>query len=110
MDSHTTHDAKSLLDPLRRLHEMIRRAVTEACERSSVEEVAAVAREDDEGDTIYEVDCVSEELLIDFFEREVAPQSTLVLIAEGLTGGKVVLPRGLAAQQGYSVVHSPARS
>ncbi|HEX8474536.1 MAG TPA: hypothetical protein VF666_10920 [Pyrinomonadaceae bacterium] len=94
MDSHTTHDAKSLLDPLRRLHEMIRRAVTEACERSSVEEVAAVAREDDEGDTIYEVDCVSEELLIDFFEREVAPQSTLVLIAEGLTGGKVVLPRG----------------
>jgi fructose-1,6-bisphosphatase/inositol monophosphatase family enzyme len=73
---------------------MIRRAVVEACERSAIEEVAAIAREDEEGDTIYEVDRVSEELLIDFFEREIAPQSPLILIAEGLPGGKVMLPRG----------------
>jgi fructose-1,6-bisphosphatase/inositol monophosphatase family enzyme len=94
MDSKEAPDAKSLLAPIRRLHELIRRAVTEACEQSAVEKLAAIAREDAEGDTIYEVDRISEELLIDFLEREVATQSPLMLIAEGLPGGKVMLPRG----------------
>ena len=43
----------------------------DSCERSAVEDLAAIAREE-EGDTIYAVDRVSEELLIDFFEREIA--------------------------------------
>ena len=93
MVSLSTTDVLSLLEPLRRLHEMIRREVVAACERSAVESLAAVAREE-EGDTIYAVDRVSEELLIDFFEREIAPAAPLVLIAEGLPEGKVVLPRG----------------
>ena len=88
-----TNDPRPLLAPLRRLHELIRAAVVEACERSALEEMAAVEREE-EGDTIYAVDRVGEELLIDFFEREVAPRAPLVLIAEGLRGGQVVLPRG----------------
>lgn len=86
----------SLLEPLRRLHEMIRGAVIAACERSAVESLAAVAREE-EGDTIYAVDCVSEELLVDFFEREIAVAAPLVLIGEGLPGERVVLPRGASA-------------
>ena len=94
MDSLTVPDAQALLEPLMRLHGLIRHAVTEACERSAMERVAAVAREDEVGDTIYVIDRVSEELLIDFFEREIAPQSSLILIAEGLPGGRVVLPRG----------------
>jgi fructose-1,6-bisphosphatase/inositol monophosphatase family enzyme len=93
MDTLSTHDAQSLLEPLRRLHETIRSAVVSACERSAVESLAAIAREE-EGDTIYAVDRVSEELLIDFFEREIAPASPLMLIAEGLPSGSVVLPRG----------------
>jgi fructose-1,6-bisphosphatase/inositol monophosphatase family enzyme len=40
------------------------------------------------------VDRVSEELLVEFFEREVAAGVPLVLIAEGLRGGQMVLPRG----------------
>ena len=58
-----------------------------------------MARVDDdasEGDTIYAVDRVSEELLLEFFEREIAPHAPLVLIAEGIAGGKTVLPRGAA--------------
>jgi len=41
------------------------------------------------------VDRVSEELLVEVFEREVAPTTPLVLIAEGLEGGQVMLPRTL---------------
>jgi fructose-1,6-bisphosphatase/inositol monophosphatase family enzyme len=89
----STDDSLQLLEPLRRLHDAIRAAVVEACERSAVESLAAVAREE-EGDTIYAVDCISEELLVEFFEREVAGSVPLVLIGEGLPEGKVVLPHG----------------
>src|SRR5918912_487249 len=88
------HDEpQSLLAPLRRLHELIRQEVTRACERSPVAALAAVAREEG-GDTIYTVDRVSEELLVEFFGREIAPRAPLVLVAEGLPEGQVVLPRG----------------
>lgn len=84
---------ESLLPLLKKLHETIRDGVVEACEQSATEALAAVAREQ-EGDTIYAVDRVGEELLVDFFEREIAPLAPLVLIAEGLAHGKIVLPRG----------------
>ena len=80
-----------LLQPVRRLHETIRQTVAEACEHSSIETVAKVAREE-EGDTIYAVDCISEQLLIDFFQKDIARIAPIVLIAEGLPSGKLVLP------------------
>ena len=49
---------------------------------------------DDEGDTIFAVDRVSEEILVEFFEREIAPHTPIILIAEGLETGNLVLPRG----------------
>lgn len=64
-----------------------------ACEAASVEELAAIASEA-AGDTIYAIDRVSEDLLIDYFEREVAMHTPIVLIAEGLEHGQVVLPAG----------------
>ena len=84
---------RNLLEPVRRLHEEIRASVVEACERATSVELATVVSEQ-EGDTIFALDRVSEELLIDFFEREVAPLAPLLLIAEGLTGGQIILPRG----------------
>jgi hypothetical protein len=86
-------DPRRLLAPVRRLHELIRGAVVEACERSSVEALSRIEREE-EGDTIYAVDRVSEELLLEFFGREAAALAPLVLVGEGLPGGKVTLPRG----------------
>jgi len=86
-------DPRSLLEPLRRLHESIRSAVVAACEVSAVESLAAIAREE-EGDTIYAIDSISEELLIEFVEREIARVVPVVLIGEGLPEGKMALPRG----------------
>jgi len=88
-------DVHSLLAPIRNLHELIRDAVVDACERAAPDELSSIAQEA-AGDTIYAVDRVSEELLIEFFAREVAPSTPLVLIAEGLHGGQVVLPHGAA--------------
>lgn len=85
--------AGGMLEALRRLHGMIRDAVVDRCEAAGVEEMAQVAAEEAE-DTIYAVDRVSEEVLVDFFQREVAPQVPVVLIAEGIAQGKVVLPAG----------------
>lgn len=85
--------AADFLKILKTLHEMIRDAVVRACEESSVEQLSGIAKEE-EGDTIYAVDRVSEELLVEFFEREIAPVTSVVLIAEGIDGGKIVLPRG----------------
>ena len=94
----TTHfSLNDFLEPLRRLHELIRNAVVETCERSAVESLSAIEREE-EGDTIYAVDKVSEDLLIEFFENEIASFAPVVLIAEGLPQGKIVLPRGISEQ------------
>ena len=82
-----------LLPLIKQLHETIRDGVVQACEASATESLAAIAREQ-EGDTIYNVDRVGEELLIGFFEREIAVLAPVVLIAEGLPHGKIVLPRG----------------
>jgi len=82
-----------LVEPLRRLHRQVREAVVAACEHARLEELSAVAREE-EGDTIYAIDRISEELLVELFEREIAVKAPLVLIAEGLSSGKITLPRG----------------
>jgi len=88
-------DVHRLLAPIRELHERIRQTVVQACERASVEELSRVAA-DEAGDTIFAVDRVSEEVLVEFCERELAPMDPLVLIAEGLEGGQIILPRGAA--------------
>ncbi|MGA7894575.1 MAG: hypothetical protein WCA49_15250 [Candidatus Sulfotelmatobacter sp.] len=85
--------AHPLVAPIRKLHAQIRDAVVAACERSSTEAMSGIAQEQ-EGDTIYAIDRVSEELIVEFFEREAVASGGIVLIAEGLHGGQVVLPRG----------------
>lgn len=90
-------DAAQLLNLIQVLHTRIRADVVVACEQSALEDLSGIAAEDAAGDTIYVVDRVSEEVLIDFFAREVAPRWPLVLIAEGLSEGQVVLPIGTRA-------------
>src|SRR3954462_13125259 len=88
-----TSERNFLLEKLRELHQQIRSEVVATCERSAVDALAEIASEQ-EGDTIYAVDRVSEEVLVEFFEREIAPNIPVVLIAEGLAAGKIVLPYG----------------
>ena len=95
-------DRERLLAQLRALHDDIRAAVVAQAERQSVEALAAIAEDETPGeDTIFAIDRVSEERLVDFFERHIAPERPLVLIAEGLHDvgfgpGALPLPRGLA--------------
>ena len=90
-------EISEFLPIIKTLHEQIRDAVVEACERTSVESLSSIAKEED-GDTIYAVDKISEELLIEFFEREIVPHTSVVLIAEGLENGQIVLPHGTAEE------------
>jgi fructose-1,6-bisphosphatase/inositol monophosphatase family enzyme len=87
---------ESMLGSIRRLHEQVRDTVIEAGERQSLHQLSTVADDSDEGDTIYAIDRVSEDSLIELFEREVATQTSFVLIQEGIKGGRIVLPRGTA--------------
>jgi len=92
-------DPRQLLEPLRRIHERVRAAVVAECEKAAVEQLAEVSDDESEGDTIYAVDRVSEELLVELFEQEVATFAPLVLVAEGIEGGELVLPRGTAESE-----------
>lgn len=85
-----------LLPLIRRLHEQIRDSLITAAESTSPDELAEIAREE-AGDTIYVVDMISEEVLVEFFSRQVAPHTPIILIAEGLgETGQMVLPAGAA--------------
>jgi hypothetical protein len=85
--------AAEFLPILKILHARIRDAVVAACEETAIEQLSGIAKEE-EGDTIYAVDRVSEELLVEFFETEIAAHTPVVLIAEGLETGKIILPHG----------------
>jgi len=82
-----------LLNPIRAIHEEIRGAVTSACESSSFADISRIV-EDGPGDTIYSVDRISETMLVTLFGREIAVHAPIVLVAEGLSGGKITLPLG----------------
>lgn len=100
--------AGDFLPILKILHEQIRAAVVENCERKAIEELAKVEREDEEGDTIYVVDRVSEDILIEFFEREIASRTKIILIAEGLESGQIVLPHGTnEADADWRIIFDP---
>lgn len=97
-------ERERLLAKLRELHAEIQRVVVAATERGAIEALAAIADDTDEaGDTLFAIDRLPEARLVAFFEREIAPEWPLVLIAEGLPdvglgAGKIVLPRGIAEE------------
>ena len=83
-----------LLEPIQNLHRRIRRDVLDACERSSVGALSRVAHEE-EGDTIFAIDRVAEDVLIEEIGRTMATRDApVVLVAEGLAGGEVCVPAG----------------
>ncbi|MEO6907649.1 MAG: inositol monophosphatase, partial [Abditibacteriaceae bacterium] len=86
---------KVLLSSIIDIHAAIRDEVVAACERSAASDLSQIAS-DDAGDTIYAIDRISEERLIQLFESRIAKEIPLVLIGEGLPNGKVLLPRGIA--------------
>lgn len=86
-------DCDALLPAIRRIHETLRERVLAACREQALEDLCAVAAEA-EGDTIYAVDRIGEHALVELLESELKSIGPFVLIAEGLPGGQVTLPRG----------------
>jgi fructose-1,6-bisphosphatase/inositol monophosphatase family enzyme len=87
--------ADRLLARLREIHDRIREAVLAACERTAIEQLAAVVGED-AGDTVFAIDRVSEGVLLEHF-ASLAQDWPLLLVAEGLgKDGRAVLPAGTA--------------
>ena len=83
-----------LLPAIQALHRRIRRDVVGACERAAVTALSGVAREE-EGDTIYAIDRVAEHQLVEDVARMIAiAGGPIVLVAEGLDAGEVVVPAG----------------
>jgi hypothetical protein len=82
-----------LLGPIQALHRRIRRDVVDACERAAVTALSGVAREV-EGDTIYAIDRIAEHQLVEEVDRMATRDAPIVLVAEGLPGGEVVVPSG----------------
>ena len=88
-----------LLAPIQALHRRIRADVVRACEEAAVRTLAGVAREE-EGDTIYAIDRVAEHVLVEEIGRTMASaEAPVVLVAEGLPGGEVVVPEGADRRQ-----------
>jgi fructose-1,6-bisphosphatase/inositol monophosphatase family enzyme len=91
-------DPAPLVEPILRVQAEIRDAVVAACESSSGGTLAQVEREG-AGDTIYAIDRVGEERLLDLLDAHMAPLGPIVVLAEGMAPEGVVLPRGAAFEQ-----------
>jgi hypothetical protein len=100
------HELEALLSALRRTHDRLRDAVLAVCERQSLEELSGVVREG-EGDTLYTVDVVGEAPLVEGL-ADFAAEVPLLLVAEGLPGGCLMLPPGTPeAEARWRVIVDP---
>lgn len=90
-------DPRTLLEPILALHDAIRASVVEACALQSTDQMAEVAGEE-EADTIYRIDRVSEETLVQGL-AEIARTEPLCVVAEGLPGGTLTLPQGAREEE-----------
>lgn len=82
----------AMLSLLRELHQQLRSHIMATCERMSLEALASVA-DDGPGDTQFVIDAVSEQLLVEWLEARAPGVGGLVLVAEGIEGGQLCLPR-----------------
>jgi hypothetical protein len=85
-------DARRLLAAIIALHDRIRESVVDAFASQRREVLAGVAH-DEEGDTIYTIDRVSEAVLVSDL-AEVAREEPLWLVAEGLPPNGLAMPFG----------------
>ncbi|GHO49819.1 inositol monophosphatase family protein [Ktedonospora formicarum] len=74
--------ANELLARIRAIHESIRDSVVASCEQQAIEQLSTIVGEQ-AGDTIFALDHVSEEVLVEHFTA-LGRERSFVLIAEGL--------------------------
>ena len=86
-------ELEELLPVLRQLHDRMRERVLAAAASRSIEDLSQVVG-DEGGDLVFAIDRESEAELLESLGREMASREPVVLIAEGLPTGKMVLPVG----------------
>ncbi|HVU68453.1 MAG TPA: inositol monophosphatase [Ktedonobacteraceae bacterium] len=90
--------ADELLTRLRAIHESIRARVIASCEQQAIEQLSAVVAQQ-AGDTIFALDRISEEVLVEEFTA-LGRERSFVLIAEGLgADGMRLFPAGITAEE-----------
>lgn len=95
---------KQIADSIMRLHEIIRNRVVSTCEKSGIEQLSEIAHEGT-GDTIYSIDRVSEDLIIEYFESEIVNIAPVMLVAEGISEqGNVVLPQATGEEDAEFII------
>jgi fructose-1,6-bisphosphatase/inositol monophosphatase family enzyme len=81
---------------LGRIHAQIREACLEQCRRATMDQMAAVARQEQE-DACFEIDVQVEHVLPDLLERELGPIASVAVVFEGQGDGPaLVVPRGVS--------------
>lgn len=89
---------EALLARLREIHNHIRDHVVAACEQQAIEQLATIVAEEG-GDTIFALDRISEEVLLEHF-AVLGQERSFVLIAEGLgIDGIRTFPAGTDPEQ-----------
>jgi fructose-1,6-bisphosphatase/inositol monophosphatase family enzyme len=81
---------RQLAERIVAIQRRIRDEVVAACETQAVEALAAVADDELGGDTIFAVDVIGENVLVEAFS-ELADEVPLVLVGEGLPDGRLEL-------------------
>jgi hypothetical protein len=87
----------NLEEAIRQAHLQLVQVILQACHEQSSQVLGAVDR-DLPGDTIFRLDVIAEPALLRAFEP-VAKISPMVLVAEGLPEGRVVLPEGTSESE-----------
>ncbi len=97
-----------IAESIKELHEIIRDRVLSTCENSSLQQLSEVVHEG-KGDTIYSIDRISEELIVEYFETEIVGIAPVILIAEGLSeDGHIVLPSGASEKDAeFRIIMDP---
>jgi fructose-1,6-bisphosphatase/inositol monophosphatase family enzyme len=85
-------DPQSLLNLILALHGDVRDEIVAATEQHGLDRMASIDR-DDEGDTIYAIDVIGETIVTRIAEA-LARERAIVVVAEGLSGGRCVYPHG----------------
>jgi fructose-1,6-bisphosphatase/inositol monophosphatase family enzyme len=98
-----TDDVTIFLPVIRQLHRDIRSRVVEACEQAEGELLGEVSRESEE-DTVYEIDVVAEDLILPGLESALSPETSFLLVAEGISDGEVTVPSGIPRTEAQWVV------
>jgi fructose-1,6-bisphosphatase/inositol monophosphatase family enzyme len=89
-------DTQELIDLMRSLHAALRERVFVACAERSSAELSSVAA-DGPGDTIFAIDKVGEDLLVELLEQRASEVGGIVLVAEGIHGHELEL--GVSGRQ-----------